>query len=59
MAINGASIFKRAGEAARIIKKQITQTATGNQAMIKKITTHLLIDRRKIRTMVMTASTIA
>lgn len=57
IAMNGMSIFRRAGEAARIVKKQITQMATGNQAAIKKITIHLLICRSQIKTMVMTAST--
>lgn len=56
IAINGTGIFKRVGETARINKKDITQMATCNQAIIKKITTHLFIGR-KVKTMVMIAST--
>jgi len=46
IAMNGMSIFKSAGEAARIVRKHITQMATGNQAAIKKITVHLFIGRK-------------
>jgi hypothetical protein len=58
IAINGTSIFRRVGEAVRMKRNDITQIATGNQAAIKKNTIHLFIGR-KIKTMVMTASTTA
>lgn len=58
IAIKGARHFNNVGEAARIRRKEITQMATGNQAAINKITTHLFMGR-KIKTRVMIASTMA
>ena len=59
IARNGIRSFKASGEATKLKRKHTTQMATGNQAAIKKITVHLFIDRRKIKTRVMMASTIA
>jgi retron-type reverse transcriptase len=59
IAIKGKMSFKTAGEVTNIKRKHTTQMATGNQAAIKKIIVHLFIDRRKIKTRVMMASTIA